>query len=204
MSGATRPAIRGRLARCEGCGLTDALCLCAALVPIAVRTRVVIVAHRDEITKPSNTGRLAARLLDGAELHVRGKSISERDASPSAGARRLVLFPTPGARTLSPDDALGDPVVLVVPDGSWAQAEKITRREPRADGAEPIALPAGPPTRYGLRRNEREGGLCTIEAIARALSVLEGARGGAIERQLLDVLELFVARQRSVRLGGLG
>lgn len=188
-------AIRSRRAeRCAGCRLTPALCLCAELVPMAVRTRVVVLVHRKEIHKSSNTGLLAASLLAGASLVVRG----DRDeaARPTLeGMRRLVLFPTPDAAVLEASMSR-EPVALIVPDGSWSQARKMTRRDALAERAEPVVLPPGPPSRYGLRRNAREGGLCTLEAIARAMGILETPE---VEQHLLAVFEQFVDRQHQIR-----
>jgi DTW domain-containing protein YfiP len=175
------------------------------LAPIAVRTRVVIIAHRNELARPTNTGRLASRLLAGATLRIRGAAPSEaRSEAPSAPqpdtssdpARRLVLFPTDGARALSPREVGPDPLMLVVPDASWSQARRIVHREPIARDAERVALPPGAPSRYLLRRAGREGGLCSLEAIARALAILEGP---SIEAHLLAVLDAFVARHQSIR-----
>ncbi len=195
---APRPIRTRRRERCAGCGLTEALCLCASLLPNAVRTRVIVIAHRNEVHKTTNTGKLAVRMLEGAALRVRGDG---REVAPSVeerAARRLVLYPAPDARVIEHGDLRsGEPLVLVVPDGSWPQARKIARRDPLAEGAEHVTLPPGAPSRYGLRRNPREGGLCTLEAIARAMGVLEGA---AIEAELLRILELFVSRQRDVRV----
>lgn len=188
-----------RLARCAGCALPDALCLCAELVPIALRTRVVIVAHHKELWKSSGTARLAARMLEGAELHARGAG--EVRAPIEGAGRRLALFPSEDSRPLRPDDA-DEPAILIVPDGSWSQAGKAVRRDPLAQDAERVALPAVHESRYGLRRAGREGGLCTLEAIARALAILEGpVAGPAIESRLLAALDAFVARQSAIRRG---
>jgi len=212
------PAMRSRrLARCTGCALPEALCLCGELPRIETRTRVVIVTHRNELAKSTNTARIAARLLTRSEVHVRGvldpsapPPVRRRagvaaparprpdPAAPGPGTeRRLVLFPSDGARALCADDALGSlPLVLLVPDGSWSQASKSLRRVPLLAGVEPVALPALAPSRYKLRRNQREGGLCTLEAIARALGVLEGAE---VEAELLHALDCFVVRALETR-----
>ncbi|AKF09941.1 tRNA-uridine aminocarboxypropyltransferase [Sandaracinus amylolyticus] len=188
-----RPMRSRRIPRCTTCGLPDALCFCAELPPpLEVATRVVLVVHRKEVLKPTNTGRLAVRLLEGASLVVRGDRDAER-APLALEGRRRVLFPAPEARVL---DASDRGCTLIVPDGSWAQARKVLRRDPLAEGAEPVVLPPSDASRYGLRRNPREGGLCTIEAIARALGVVESPQ---IEARLLEVLDTFVARHRDVR-----
>lgn len=196
-------SIRSRRApRCAACWLPTALCLCAELPRVAVRTRVVVVMHRREAGTSTNTGRLAARVLEGASLRVRG--LADRDvdprplAEPLPGGRRLVLFPQAGARELGADDAAGEPAVLLVPDGTWSQARRLLRREEDLHGAEPVTLPPGALTRYRLRRHAREGGLCTLEAIARALALLEGP---GVEERLMEVLDRFVARALQARQG---
>jgi DTW domain-containing protein YfiP len=62
------------------------------------------------------------------------------------------------------------PATLVVPDGTWRQARRIRRKL-----ALPcVTLPPGAPTEYALRSDAHEGGLATLEAIARALVLLDG------------------------------
>jgi DTW domain-containing protein YfiP len=169
--GAERP-MRGRRAeRCAGCGLTPSLCLCAEITPLHTRTKVLLLVHRVEVHKRTNTARLAVTALAQARLRVCGTEPTEPQASST---RRLLLFPAEGARTLEPGEGLtGEPLELVVPDGTWTQARRIARRDASAQGAQPVCLPEGASTRYDLRRSTRPGGLCTFEAIARALAILE-------------------------------
>ncbi len=179
--------------RCEGCALRPPACLCGEVVALPVRTRVVLLTHHAERRKSTNTGRLVVLALQGAEIRVRG----ERDAparAPLPEGRRLLLFPHPEARELAPEDGLGAGVVLLVPDGNWNQARRIFRRDPDARGAECVALPPGAPSRYGLRRAPREGTVSTLEAVARALRLLEGPEGEEIDRRLTEILGTFVTR----------
>lgn len=203
----TRPVHDGvrtrRLARCPDCWLPVASCVCADLPRIHVETRVVIVMHHTETRRTSNTGRLAARVL-GAPVLLRGLRASDprtRAPAPDALApdrRRLVLFPSPDARLLSPDDAARGPLTLIVPDGNWKQASRARSRDEAAAGAEIVTLPPGPPTRYRLRRPPSEYALCTYEAIARALALLESP---SIEAEMMRALDLFVERTLTLRGG---
>jgi DTW domain-containing protein YfiP len=146
--------------------------------------------HRAEHRKSTNTGRLVALALQGVEIRLLG----DRDAAPPPPlpeGRRLLLFPCAEARELSPEDGRGAPVVLLVPDGNWNQARRIARRDPDARGAEPVTLPPGAPSRYALRRAPHEGAVSTLEAVARALGVLEGEE---IEQALTVLLDVFVER----------
>ena len=186
-----------RTPRCLGCWLPTGMCLCAELPRLVVRTRVVVMMHRREAVTSSNTGRIAARVLEGSSVRVRGGDPAI-DPDPLPSGRRLVLFPAAEARLLAPEDAEGDGVVLLVPDGTWAQARRLLRRDAIFQGAEVVTLPSAGPSRYGLRRHAREGSVCTLEAIGRALGVLEGA---AIEAQLAEVLDRFVARSQRARKG---
>lgn len=152
--------------------------------------------HRSEIPKSSNTGRLAIAMLENSELRVRGLE-NEVVSDPPPG-RRLVLYPMPDARPLGPADAEGEPPVLIVPDGNWSQTRRTLVRDRWTRDAEVVRLANMPPTRYRLRRN-RPGTACTLEAIAHALSILEG---GDVARTMIDVLDRFTARIVRMRTDG--
>jgi DTW domain-containing protein YfiP len=85
---------------------------------------------------------------------------------------------------------------MIVPDGSWRQASKARRRIPGLDAAECVTLPPGPPTRYRLRREPKDGGLATFEAIARVLGILESA---AVQAELEAFFERMVETTLATR-----
>lgn len=190
-------AMRSRKAlRCVRCRYSLTVCLCDEIVPAEVRTHVHVVAHYIELHKTTNTSRLAVRALAGATIHGRGHP-DRREHGPVPEGHRLVLFPSESSRLLTAADARDD-LVLVVPDGTWTQAGRIARRDPAALGAEHVRLPEGGPSRYALRSTEREGAVSTIEAIARALGILEGPH---LETHLLTVFDEFVKRALRRRAG---
>lgn len=168
-------------------------CVCALATPIALRTKVLVLVHRIEAFKTTNTGRLAALSL-GARLERWGARDGTRPALPEGPI--LLLFPFDEARPLERADAERD-ATLVVPDGNWPQARKIARRV--REGAEErvtiVRLEGERPTGYqGLRRTRREHALSTLEAIAHALRVLEGERGPEVAAQTLALFDAFAAR----------
>lgn len=190
-------AMRSRKAlRCERCRYSLSVCFCDELVPLPVRTRVHVVAHYIELHKTTNTSRLAVSALAGASMHDRGHPDRRAPATLPEG-RRLVLYPSEGARLLEPTDAADD-LVLVVPDGTWTQAGRIARRDPAVLGAEHVRLPVSGPSRYALRATDRPGAVSTLEAIARALGVLEGEQ---VERHLERLFDEFVRRALRRREG---
>jgi DTW domain-containing protein YfiP len=205
--------VRGRsdpALRCPACRLHHALCICDRLPSIPTRTRVVLVLHQLEARKPTNTGRLALRCLPNGLVVVRGRPTADGlPAAAGAGGgpppwlaeapNPVLLFPDEDARPLAEwRPGAGPPVTLVVPDGTWRQASNTRRRIPGLDRAPAAALAPGASSRYRLRRARREGCVSTLEAIARALAILEG--DPSIEQRLLAVLELQV--ERTLRMGG--
>lgn len=172
--------------RCEHCRMHAALCLCSLVPELKTSTRLVLLVHKDEVNKPTNTGLLAARCLPNSVVVVVG---GPYDVVPLAnGAGALMLFPAPQARALSVTDA---PATLFVPDGTWRQARKIRSRHAALAALPCVTLPPGPPTQYLLRTEGRAGGLSTLEAIARAFGILEGAE---VQERLLMMQRVMVER----------
>ena len=170
--------------RCPDCRLHRALCLCDLVPALPTASRLLLVVHKDEAHKPTNTGLLAARCLPNSVVVTAGD-----DGPIAAPAERAVLlFPSEGARTLVAADG---PLTLVVPDGTWRQARKIRGRSPGLSALECVTLPPGAPTTYRLRTEGRQEGLSTLEAIARAFGILEGP---AVEAALLAVQRVMVDR----------
>lgn len=170
-----------------------ALCICHLVSPRATRTRLLLVVHKDEARKPTNTGMLAARCLSNSAVAVIGDRARPLEAALLAEAEEAVLlFPLDGALPLAPRPPSAGPVTLVVPDGSWRQARKVRTRVPGLAALPCVTLPEGAPTTYRLRTERRDGGLATLEAIARALAILEGDDVAA--HAMLAVFTVMVER----------
>ena len=138
-----------------------------------------------ELSLSTNTARQVNHVLTNSEVQVRGMRDQFFDARGfiQPGYLNCVLFPAEGALDLSDfaypqrADLLGSektPVNLIVPDGTWSQAKKIVVREKVWAELPRVVLPPGPPTEYGLRETRHPEGVCTFEAVARALGILEG------------------------------
>jgi len=169
--------------RCVRCRLHHALCLCSLVPTLTTSSRLLLLVHQDEAHKPTNTGLLAARCLKDAVVVVGGDAVL-----PVIEGRAALLFPAEGARELVAADG---PLTLVVPDGTWRQARKLRTRTAGLEGLPCVTLPPGPATTYQLRAERREGGLSTLEAVARAFGILEGQ---AIEAALLAIQRVMVDR----------
>jgi DTW domain-containing protein YfiP len=193
-----------RDSRCKKCMMHMGLCVCALIPRIETRTRLVLVIHRAEIRKPTNTGHLAAASLVNSEVHVRGREGEPSDLSDllerSGPSQPLLLFPHEDAVPLPWRGADDRPVTLIVPDGNWRQASKVRARVRGLEGVPCVTLPPGTPSIYRLRAEAHPTGLATIEAIARAMEILEGAH---VRAALDHVFRAMVERTLWAR-GALG
>ena len=184
--------------RCVRCRMHQSLCVCALIPTLATRTRLVLVIHRAEDRKPTNTGRLAAEAMPNSRVIVRGRAAEPiDDFAMNAGTRPLFLFPHEDAVPLaSMATVAGDdrPVTLIVPDGNWRQASKVRNRVAGMKDVPCVSLPIGEPSIYRLREEAHPFGLATVEAIARSLRLLEGDAGPEVERALLHVFRAMVER----------
>lgn len=179
--------------RCGRCRMHCSLCVCALIPRVETRTRLALVIHRVEDRKPTNTGRLATECLVNSETVVRGHlGAPTGPLVVPEGYEPILLFPAEDAvplATLAKD--LVRPVMLVVPDGNWRQASKVRARVPGLASVRCATLPAAEPSTYRLRSEAHAHGLATIEAIARAMGILEGP---AVEEALLLPFRAMVER----------
>lgn len=181
--------------RCPGCEIRRDLCFCSLIPRIELQTRVFILMHTREEVLPTNTARLAARVLTNCEIRINGRKDQPMpfDGLVEQGRQSLLLYPSSHALELSPSSAqtLRGPFNLIVPDGGWRHTQKFTRNEPRLAGIPHVKVPVTIPSQYRLRVQPYEKGVCTLEAIARAIGVLESPEA---QSRLEYILQVMVER----------
>jgi len=157
------------------------VCLCAEIPVIATRTRIVIVRHSQERNRSSNSGRLAQLALPNSEIVEHGGLGGPARLPELDGA--WLLYPMGEPTTVAPVPA---PKQLVVLDATWSQARRMYRKLP-VHGLPVLRLPDGAMVAARLRESPGPGQVSTIEAIARALRLLEGDAVAAPLERLFDV-----------------
>ncbi len=160
---------------------------------MALATRVVVMRHRKETYKTTNTGRLVPLTISRGEIRVFGERYDSIDKMNLIDPARntLLLYPSEDSRSLTREDGISKPVTLIVPDANWRRAFKLTSREPALRTVQRVHLPDGPPSKYRLRRHPDPRFLATFEAVARALGILEGAH---VQAHLERLFALMVER----------
>ena len=167
------------LDRCGGCGLPPKLCTCAELPELDLPFDIILVRHVIERARGSNTGRLlrslAPRHVAMIEHGVPDAAIPETCLCEKiAGRRAHVLYPRDSHVLEDADlacDEQGQRAVLVLLDGSWRQARRMSRRVPGINQLAFARLPEGDATSWSLRRPRHAHMLCTLEAASRAVAL---------------------------------
>jgi DTW domain-containing protein YfiP len=182
---------------CVKCRRPTRACYCPHIPRIETKTRVVVVQHPRERDVPIGTARMVTLCLPNSELHVT-TSVAETPelarvlADPSRPA--ILLSPGEGARDITADPP-NSPVTLVVVDGTWSQAKKLSkdpvlRRLPR------YAFTPSSPSEYRIRREPQDTYVSTIEAVAYALAALEGKSMGALVEPFRAMVDFQIEQAR--------
>jgi DTW domain-containing protein YfiP len=142
---------------------------------VSTATRVVLLQHPREARLAICSAWLTRLALENAELH-RGLAF-ERDAGVMEQASRpgaALLYPGPDATPIAQLCAEPPPVLIVL-DGTWLQAEKMLAANPKVASLRRVSFGPTPPSGYRqLRREPAPHCLSTLEAVATALTDLEG------------------------------
>lgn len=186
---------------CTSCRLRQELCICIDAPRLDVSTRLIVIIHRKEWRRSSNTGYLARLATRDGEVRLHGlpHTTVSSEGIDLASASTLVLYPGRGAHPLTAEHiaSLPRPLTLLVPDGNWNQAKNMMRRVPMLSQAHPVSLPGATVDHFNLRRNVHSDRMSTFEAIAQALGIIEKQ---ATEDHLLgffrQVLDRMVPNQR--------
>ena len=171
------------------------VCLCAQIPTIETRTRVVIVRHHLERWRSSNSGRLAHLALPNSVIVDHGGAEGPAVLPPLEGA--WLVYPEGEPREVAPEPL---PRQLVFLDATWSQARRMFRKINALRGMPILRLPEAPMPAARLRESPGEGRVSTIEAIARALRLLEGDEPAAsLERLFAVAVERAHSTGRMIR-----
>ncbi|EZP32765.1 tRNA-uridine aminocarboxypropyltransferase [Pseudomonas sp. RIT288] len=159
--------------QCPRCLRPLTHCLCPLIPNLDSRTRVLLLQHPSEVNHALNTARLAALGLTNAELIV-GEVFEDLPALLNRpGYQARLLFPADDAQPMQAYGESDEPLLLVVPDGTWRKARKMLHLNPLLAALPRVTLAQGGVSRYRLRKAPGPGALSTIEAIVQALETLE-------------------------------
>lgn len=154
--------------RCERCRMAPRWCVCAGQRSLSLPVAVDIIQHSMEVHKPSSTGGLLQRVVEGARVHIhRDREPLEPTRIKRPGFDTWILHPLGEPMPLVADPSR---IQLVLLDGSWTQAKMMVR------SSEPlgrkVSLRMQGQSRYWLRTQNGEGKFSTAEALLFVLDAL--------------------------------
>jgi DTW domain-containing protein YfiP len=192
---------RDENSHCFRCYQRREICICPILPTVTTRSEFLILRHIYEAQRPSNTGRLVALALPNSRI------------IPCGGGTRIGLSPVddellrvPGTWLLWPDGTSTQPDVsdltppdrVVVLDATWRLARRLYSSMPVLRTLPRLVLPAPKRCRERLREQHRSDGMSTLEAVAAAVTRIEGIEAAKPLERLYDEL---VRRTISLRWG---
>lgn len=153
--------------------------------------KIYLLTHEREIHRPTNTGSIATAICGEVVQRViwqRRHPDPEIVELIQAGDAALVYPGTESGLSLKPVSAFETFILL---DATWQEARKMYNRSPYFKGAERVSLDPGIESAYCLRRNQREGGLCTAECV---IELLQAKGFGAVAENLREEFGRFNQR----------
>jgi DTW domain-containing protein YfiP len=155
-----------------------------------------MVRHAREAEKSTGTARIASLALTNSTVVDYGEESEPVDVQ---------LKPlTPGAWLLFPPDEGAPPLpatppeALILIDGTWRQARRMLKKLPSLHGLPRFSLPPKTDAPLRLRESTSTDNRSTLEAIADALTLLEGEAVGAPLHRLHALMVERVFRARGV------
>jgi DTW domain-containing protein YfiP len=190
---------------CPDCRRPVSVCYCRHVTKVPTKTRVVVLQHPRERDMPIGTARMATLCLPNAELHegVRWDDAALARVLADEARPAILLYPGAGARDVLKDPPRG-PVTLVAIDGTWAQAKKLVRENPRLQALPRYAFAPPAPSEYRIRREPKDTYVSTIEALVHVLGALEGdpAPFQALLQPFRAMIDAQIACERALRGAG--
>lgn len=196
----TQFSARGKsVIRCEHCQLAVYACICAWQPRLTAGVEFVLLLHRIEIFKPTNTGRLIADVFP-TQTHAFCWSRTAPEAALLAllsdPARQCFLvFPadTPDAKAKAREVFTSIPhnsklKTFILLDATWKQSGRMFHLSRWLEGVPCISLPEGALRGYAVRKSHQEDYFSTAEAAALCLQM---AGEQANSNALLDYFQLF-------------
>lgn len=168
------------------------ICVCARIPVVQTQVRFVIVRHQLETLKATNTARMAHLAMPNSEIVTYGlKPLNFAAVAPEG---TWLLYPE---REGEPPPE-GKPTRVLVLDGNWPQTRRMLHRLPELRRLPRLSLKPAKPDRLRMRKQQTDTGMSTLEAIAQAVSQLEGEDEGAQLEKLYDDITDIVMRARGL------
>ncbi len=184
--------------RCPRCLRRRHACLCEHVPRVKNATQIYVLQHPRERLHPFGSVPIAVLGLEKIAVDVFGEAYEHRRTwSRAVPDDALLVFPGPTARDLAEIALERRPSCLVFIDGTWPHAKSMLKQSPALAALPQARLAPKAPSLYRIRREPKPHCMSTIEAIVRALEVLEAKAEGLGD--LLDSFSRMIDRHLALR-----
>lgn len=211
----TRPFnARGKsVVRCELCQLAQKACLCTFRPEQKINCEFILLMHRDELFKPTNTGRLIADVFPDQTRTFcwtrtePDKSLLELLSDPSR--IHLLVFPDDSVegsqRRKSTLVELNEKFLLentekiisfILLDATWKQSARMFHLSHWLDQVSCLSLPDVTTKNYAVRKSHLETYLSTAEAAALCLDLVGQDQSADVLRDYFHLFNLHYLATR--------
>ncbi|HSC69580.1 MAG TPA: DTW domain-containing protein [Cellvibrio sp.] len=201
--------------RCEHCQLAVFACICPWRPELSARCEFILLMHRDEVFKPTNTGRLIADILP-QQTHVFCWSRTEPsgellDLLNDPGRRCVIVFPADANESGSSQRALvndvaddGRVVTFILLDGTWKQSGRMFHLSRWLEAIPCVVLPDVLVRGYAVRKSHQEHYLSTAEAAGLCLDMASEIEVAEVLRAYFDLFNLHYLATRGAYVPEVG
>lgn len=194
-----------RVSRCERCLLPQLRCICEYRVEIEAQARFWLLTHRNEVYKPTNTGRLILDTIARSRTFAWSRTEPDPDlleqlANP--GLDPYLVFPAApdyDQRMVEFEPKPGREPVFIILDGTWRQARRMFRHSRYLDQVPVIEPRSQRQTRYDLRTQAQDHHLCTCEVAAALLEQIGDAPSAEVLDAYFEVFNEYYHASRRTR-----
>jgi len=142
--------------------------------------QLILLTHLRETYKTSNTGQLISRVISNVRTIIWQRTEADEILLKLIAEGEIALVFQ--QEKSIPSDNISQFKHFILIDGTWQEARKIYNRSPYLHDLPCIQFTTDKKSRYNLRRNQLDGGLCTAECaiellVATGLSAEAGLLG---------------------------
>lgn len=198
---------------CAHCGLTYQ-CICHLKPQLDTQFQFALLTHENELNRATNTGQLISHVFSKSQVHV---YLWQRKNPPQALLQHLqsqciipvLLYPSEACLTTSEikknvadiqaknqhnQPKANAQLLFILLDATWQEANKMINKSPWLNGIPHLKIDTDKPSCYTLRRNQKEGNLCTCEVAIELLEQFgESENAAHLQNYMLQYLEYFKA-----------
>lgn len=131
--------------------------------------QIILLTHSREISKKTNTGHLVQQFIPNTRTIVWQRTQPDKKLLQLIESGNTALVYPSEDKSSSASHYDFENFILI--DSTWQEARKIYNRSPYLQNLPRLELIPTSQSKYNLRRNQLEGGLCTAECAIELLLV---------------------------------